>query len=112
MLCYREVDFYEGQEIADRFKCSFQETSARGNVNAVDSIFHSVIKEVQQERAFSNPQQSLNGISETVSATGSLPKSLGRRSKPATKSTGTSPKPLKKSNSTFKIFNKGFRLFN
>lgn len=107
---FREVDFYEGQEMADRFNCLFQETSAKGNVNAVDSIFHNVIKEIQQERALCIPQPLI--ISEAISPTGSLPKSMGRRSKLSTKSSGTSPKLLKKSSSTFKIFNKGFRIFN
>ena len=106
------MDFYEGQELADKFSCSFQESSARGNLNVVDSIFHNTIKEIQRERALSSSQSLSQTISEPASPTGSLPKSLGRRSKPSTKSTGTSPKPLKKSSSTFKIFNKGFRIFN
>ncbi|XP_067940727.1 ras-like protein family member 12 [Watersipora subatra] len=108
---YREVDFYEGQEMADRFHCLFQESSARGNVNAVYSVFHNTIKQIQQERAFSRAEPSSAMTIEPISSTGSLPKSLSRRSKATSKSTGTSPKPLKKSSSTFKIFNKGFRLF-
>ena len=107
---FREVDFYEGQEMADKFNCLFQESSARGNFNAVDSIFHNIIKEIQQERALSSSQALLIS-SDTMSPTGSLPKSIGRRYKPAAKSSGSSPKLLKKSSSTFKIFNKGFRLF-
>ena len=96
--------------MADRFGTLFHECCATGKVKAVESIFHSLVREIQHERDLCSSASTLH-INEPFSPTGSLPKSLTRRSKGSPKSSSTSPRLLKKSSSTFKIFNKGFKFF-
>lgn len=96
--------------MADSFGTLFQECCATGKVKTVESLFHNLVKEIQHDRELCSSVSTLV-INEPFSPTGSLPKSLTRRSKGSPKSSTTSPRLLKKSSSTFKIFNKGFKFF-
>jgi len=91
--------------MAQKYDSKFLECSAL-NQNSVENVFHALIREIQTEREL--PLQTLL-ITEPFSPTGSLPKALVRRSK---NSKSPSPKLLKKSSSTFKLFNKGFKIFS
>ncbi|RCK64655.1 GTP-binding protein rhb1 [Candida viswanathii] len=43
----RQVEFSEGQELANRFNCKFLETSVRENLN-VDKCFRTIIEEIEK----------------------------------------------------------------
>lgn len=103
----RHVSYKDGKQLADSFGSLFHECSAAGSLHDVESAFQVLIRAVQQDRMLSSTATSIASHSDLRSLTGSLPKAFLR-----TKSgKSTSPKLLKKSSSTLKLFNKSFKFF-
>jgi len=117
---YRTVSKLAGEELATTFEASFYESSAADDLVSVQRVFHDLLREIS--RVNDGPLTALQPlfISEDQQAQNV---SVGRTAIRRTKSPRT-PESIKTDNkkddklgprrtvSTFKIFNKGFKIFN
>ncbi|CAG2233848.1 RASL12 [Mytilus edulis] len=104
---YRQTSKEEGSALATEFDCLFYETTAAEEFEYVEDVFHGVLHEIQKERSQLNFQPLF--ISEEkfhVGHKGARPKS------PKVVVDKKDEKPVKKNSTSFKLFNKSFKIFN
>lgn len=106
---YRQVSKEEGNSLAGEFDCLFYETTAAEEFEYVEDVFHGILHEIR-ERADKQLNFQPLFISEEkfhVTPRGVRPKSPKiTADKKDDKATG------KKNTSSFKLFNKSFKIFN
>lgn len=113
---YRQVSKAEGSALATEQECLFFETTAAEDFQCVDTVFHGIVQDIQREKERQLPLQPLF-ISEDKPSNNSLPpgSSLNRpgfkRAK-SPKGDKESRTVHKKAASSFRIFNKSFKIFN
>lgn len=102
--------YAEGHRVAELFGTLFYECTAVGRTGSVEGAFHAIIQEISRQRDLSSPTSTTTDTSSTSESitpsgkTGSLPKAFLRGK-------STSPKLLKKSHSTLKLFSRSLKIF-
>ena len=118
-LFFRTVSSEEGKALASQFDCAFYEASAAEDYESVQRVFHDIIHEISRITMRQMPLEQLF-ISEDKAMTAGpgimsrTPRRLrAPNQKAESKDSKTDPRTLpKRSVSTFKLFNKSFKIFN
>lgn len=108
---YRTVSKVAGESLAAEFECLFSETSAADDLESVENVFHETLRNIS---AANDGPLALEPLFISEEQQSSARVALRRTKSPKT------PESLKKGDktlqrktvSTFKIFNKGFKIFN
>ena len=117
-----------GEELANKFDCLFYETSAADDFESIEQVFHNVIREVVRNKDSSMPLQPLfisedkSGLLNPISGGARLRRAKSPQGLNEAKDSKKSDKDLNskllpkripsRTASTFKIFNKSFKIFN
>ncbi|KAK2174395.1 hypothetical protein NP493_802g02017 [Ridgeia piscesae] len=123
---YRTVSKMTGESLARQYECSFHETSAADDYRSVELVFHSVIRDIARVSERLMPLQPLfisedkSGLLNPVPSQGLTHRTSFRRAKsPKSQDVKDSKKDDKdakviarRTTSTFRIFNKSFKIFN
>ncbi|XP_033750024.1 ras-like protein family member 12 isoform X1 [Pecten maximus] len=105
---YRQISKVEGNTLAQEFESLFFETTAAEEFEYVEDVFHGIIHEIQREKGDRHVNfQPLFISEEKFHAAQRRPKSP--RAGPDKKD---EKGPTKKNSSSFKLFNKSFKIFN
>lgn len=107
---YRQISKEEGASLAAEYECLFFETTAAEEFEYVEDIFHGLVHEIQRERGEKHIHFQPLFITEEkfqCAQRGGRPKS------PRSPADRKDDKPgSKKNSSSFKLFNKSFKIFN
>lgn len=107
---YRQISKEEGAALATEFECLFFETTAAEEFEYVEDIFHGLVHEIQRERGEKHIHFQPLFITEEKfqsAQRGGRPKSPRSPADRKDDKTGS-----KKNSSSFKLFNKSFKIFN
>lgn len=117
---YRTVSKLAGEELAAEFESSFYETSAADDLGSVQRVFHDLLREIS--RVNDGPLTALQPLfisedQQAHSLSGGRSTGIRRTKSPRTPEILKTDKKDEKmaprrTVSTFKIFNKGFKIFN
>lgn len=107
---YRTVSKATGKLLADEYECSFYECSAAEDFESVQVIFHEMIRDIWRQREGQLPLAPLY-ISEDRTNSGTSRRSKSNKFNDKHKEENRVGLP-RRSATTFKLFNKGFKIFN
>ncbi|XP_033634953.1 ras-like protein family member 12 [Asterias rubens] len=107
---YRQVSKLDGSSLATQYACSYHEVSAAGEFKDVENVFQETVREIRREADRHVPLKPLF-ISEEKTIPPSPPSSRKDRDR-AKSPQPKAPRVLQKRTvSSFKFFNKGFKIF-
>lgn len=104
---YRQISKEEGSALSTELDCLFFETTAAEEFEYVEDVFHGVLHEVQREKALNFQPLFISEEKFSVAQRGGRPKSpkviVDKKDDKG---------PAKKNSTSFKLFNKSFKIFN
>ncbi|XP_072050627.1 ras-like protein family member 12 [Amphiura filiformis] len=107
---YRQVSKLDGSSLAAQYACSFHEVSAAGEFKDVEKVFRDTVREIRREAERHMPLKPLfiSEDSKPVPPSPSSPKDRDRSKNTVPKTPRVLPK---RTVSSFKFFNKNFKIF-
>ncbi|KAK3097935.1 hypothetical protein FSP39_014669 [Pinctada imbricata] len=106
---YRQISKSEGNNLATKYDSLFFETTAAEEFEFVEDVFHGVLHEIQRERSDKHMNFQPLFISEEKFHAAQRGRPKSPRVTQERKDERTAPK---KNSSSFKLFNKSFKIFN
>ncbi|XP_063955415.1 ras-like protein family member 12 [Lytechinus pictus] len=113
---YRQVSKLDGSALATQYACNYHEVSSAGDYEDVEHVFHETVREIRREAERHMPLKPLFIEEKSVTATESGSVNANAHGHHGARTKLASPKAPrvvpKRTVSSFKFFNKGFKIFS
>ncbi|XP_030832920.1 ras-like protein family member 12 [Strongylocentrotus purpuratus] len=113
---YRQVSKLDGSALATQYACTYHEVSSAGDYEDVEHVFHETVREIRREAERHVPLKPLFIEEKSVTATDTGSANANAHGHHGARTKMTAPKAPrvvpKRTVSSFKFFNKGFKIFS
>lgn len=111
-FCFRQVSHVEGGDLAAEFDCLFFEATAAEEYEYVESVFFGLIHEIQRDKSIPLPPLYISEEKSPGFPVQKRPKSPKSTADRITRDDKDAKGGQKKTTTSFKLFNKSFKIFN